>query len=421
MTTLERNEIVLRLLLKVREKGAYSTLELDRELRMDIDPRDGAYISRLFYGVLEKSVQLDYIISSLASKKPKPAAYAVLCMGIYMMRYMSEPDYAVVSTQVELMRRVGKGELGAFVNAVLRRSREVKIPASTGDETRDLSINYSCPEWLVKKIVLEYGTEFARDFLAAEIDGRVHIRNNPDKIGRVELAALTGGSPTPTGCYVSPERLAGADRSLYAVQSLASTLAAESYIEGLPAGTRALDLCAAPGGKAVYVAQHLRADVTACDIHPHRVKLIREYAARMGVKLTAIKADATVRNESFVGAFGLVVCDVPCSGVGVYKRKPDILLTRKESDIAAFAATQRAIVDTAADYVAPGGRLCYSTCTILREENEEIVNGFLARRKDFALEGGSSLVPADADGMMRLTPQKNGCDGFFIARLRRTK
>ena len=181
-----------------------------------------------------------------------------------------------------------------------------------------------------------------------------------------------------------------------------------------------MDLCAAPGGKAVYAATLIGADVTACDIHPHRVELIKSYAKSAGVKINAIQNDATVFKPSFESAFDCVICDVPCSGVGVIKNKPDVMLNRKEEDLRSLAELQYKIISTAARYVKPSGTLCYSTCTVFKEENEDVANRFLSENPDFEnLSAGCEKAQACTDGYVRLYPQTHGCDGFFVAKFRR--
>lgn len=420
MNTAERNLIAVKLLAKVYG-GAYSSIELNRELREITDERDRAYVSRLFYGVLDKSVQLDYILSKLTNKRPKPVVGVVIKTGIYMLRYMNEPSYAVVNTQTELIKKLGKRELAGFVNAVLRSSASVKIPIESRNKAFELSVNYSIPEWVTKKLIEEYGCDFTRDFIAAQLTDKTHVRVNEKEISKSTFRLLVpSAEESPCGFFVTYGELKNINPSLYVVQSLASALAVDCYVAGLPHEIKTLDLCAAPGGKAAYLAALIGADVTACDIHPHRVELIKSYAKKAGVKIKALVNDATVFSPSFESAFDLVVCDVPCSGAGVIKNKPDIMLNRKEEDVAALAELQHKIISTAGRYVKPGGTLCYSTCTVFREENEGVANAFLAENPEFEkVPAGCDKVKADEDGYVRLYPQTDGCDGFFVAKFRR--
>ena len=226
MNTAERNLITARLLGKIYG-GAYSSIELNRELRGIADER---YVSRLFYGVLDKSVQLDYIISKLTKKRPKPIVCVVLRMGIYMLRYMDEPSYAVVNTQTELIKTLGKRELSGFVNAVLRASESVKLPIRDKNKALELSVNLSAPEWIAKKLIKEYGYDFAAAFLAAELTDKTHVRINEREINKDEFCALAPSiEQSPCGCFVPYAELRKINPGLYVVQSLASALAVECY------------------------------------------------------------------------------------------------------------------------------------------------------------------------------------------------
>lgn len=421
MNTLDRNIIVYNALCKVFREGAYASISLG-EFIDGLDPRDAAYVTRVYYGVISKSVELDYVIGKLTTKKPKPAAMIALKIGIYMLRYMDEPDYAVVNTQTELMKKIGKRELGGFVNAVLRRSDEVKLPISDKNVAREISVNYSCPEWIVKLLLSDHGERFTREFLSAKLDERPHVRINERKITDEEWQKKIAGEYEKTDCgyYASVRALKPIDKTLYTVQSRSSVLAAEIYACGIADKPKILDLCAAPGGKAVYLAYLTGGEVTACDIHPHRVDLIRSYAERMSEKVNAVINDATVINNEWIGAFDLVVCDVPCSGLGVIHSKPDILLSRDAEDIDALVGVQSKILRAAAAYVGKGGRLCYSTCTVVNEENEGVVNAFLKENPNFSAEPiAFDKVKAGADGFVRIYPQSDGTDGFFVASLRR--
>ena len=420
MKTADRNYIVAQLLMQVYG-GAYSSIELNRELRAISDERDRGYVSHLFYGVLDKSVQLDYIISKLTKKRPKTVVSIVIKIGIYMLRYMNEPAYAVVNTQTELIKKLGKRELAGFVNAVLRSSEEIKLPIENKNKAIELSVNYSVPEWIVQKLIDEYGLDFAHDFLSKELTKKTHIRVNEKEISKADFRLLVpSAEESPCGFFVSYTELKNLNPSLYFVQSLASALATECYVSGLNKVIKVLDLCAAPGGKSVYLASLLEADVLACDIYPHRVELIKSYAKKAGVKIKTLVNDASVFLPSFEGKFDLVVCDVPCSGIGVIKNKPDVMLNRKAEDIDSLNELQYKIISTAGRYVKHGGILCYSTCTIFKEENENIVNRFLAENLKFEkISAGCDKAIADDDGYIRLYPHKNDCDGFFVAKLRR--
>ena len=178
METIERNLITARLLSKVFTDGAYSAIELNKTLNQIPDGRDRAFVTRLFYGVLAKNTQLDYILSCLTDKRPKQIIRTVLKMGFYMLRYMEVPDYAVISTQVALTKKLGKKELSGLVNAVLRASTAVVLPIKDKNIAKEISVNYSCPEWIVKRLIEQKGKDFTISFLSASLTEKTHIRLN---------------------------------------------------------------------------------------------------------------------------------------------------------------------------------------------------------------------------------------------------
>ena len=369
-------------------------------------------------GEREKNNELDFKLSKLVDKRPKSAICIVLKQGIYCLDYMdSLPDYAVVNNSVDLAKTINKGAYKGFVNAVLKRAATEKISLPDGDGTYALSIRYGYPEWAINKIFSEYGREKGKEIVAAQKRGGTHVRTNgliysDEKFERDLENAGYKFEKTKTGYYVSMnpllKKLFIEGRITY--QSLTSTYAALAL--DVKDGQNVLDVCSAPGGKAIFVAEkNPTANVVACDIHPHRVELIGAYARRMHVKnVTPTLFDGTAFNKEWAGYFDRVLCDVPCSAMGIVKKQPDVLLNRNESDIAALKKVQYSILDNAKNYVKSGGLLVYSTCTIFKEENDDNVEEFLKNNNDF------EKYPSEFDG------QYLPCDthdGFFIRRLRR--
>ena len=411
MNNYQRQRKIYDMLGEVYFGDAYSGIALSRHIG-SVPPDDRAFVTRVFYGVIEKNNYLEYAVSHLTKSPPRPKIALILKIGLYQLYFTSQPDYAVVSASVELTKSIGKKQLAGFVNAVLKNYRGVVFPGKE-NQLAYLTVQGGAPEWLASKLLRRYGFDFACEMLTAKLPLLTHIRHNPAKISREEFEKkydLTEKSSR--GYYVTAEQMHKMQPDEYTAQSLASIYAAEFYIKGL-AGGKTLDLCAAPGGKAVLMAQSGGFDVTACDIHPHRLELIEKYARRMGVSLTLRLSDATVAEKSWIEAFGLVVCDVPCSGIGVAASKPDVMLRKTAEECAALPELQKKILETAALYVKPGGRLCYSTCTVLQEENQDVVEEFLRSHGEFETE------KADDDGIMSLFPNTDGCDGFFAARMRR--
>lgn len=402
MTTTSE-KIIYELLFKVFS-GGYSGIVLNEML--ESIQKDKAYITRVFYGVLEKNTQLDYIIEKLTTKRPKKPALIILKIGLYLLRYSDTPKHSAIDKTVSITKQIGKNDLSGFINAVLRKSVDYTL------NTNDLSVILSVPKWIIQSLQKHYDDEFIKKMLVP-IDYRTHIRSNK---------ALSF-EKTELGYLVTKEQLDTLNHKDYAIMSLSSMLAVKHYISDFKKNDsiNVLDLCAAPGGKAIYLKELLpNAKVIACDIHPHRLDLIKSYAKRMGTDIEVVQNDATVFNSSLLLSelkeskvndeaikFDLVICDVPCSGLGV-KQKPDVFINRKQEDIAPLNKLQSNILFTAAKYVKVGGTLCYSTCTILKEENEEIVERFLSVNSDFKL-----------DKMLNLYPQDHNSDGFFVARMLR--
>lgn len=400
---------VYSLLLSVLVDGGYSSVELNKVLNgVKVDERP--YITRLFYGVLDKSVQFDYIISKLASKKPKSAVVILIKMGLYLLRYSDTPDYASVSKIVELAKEVGKKGTEGFINAVLKKSSSVELSDSTDRVT--LSINASCPEWIVGKFIKDYGFEFTRDYLMHKENTLTHIRANTSNITIAEFEKkydIKSVNNVNIGYYVTHNTIKTLNNADFVVQSRSSILAVDYYSKD-ESPKKILDLCASPGGKSVLLKQTFPdASVVSCDIHAHRVELIKKYASNVGVDLNVVSNDATVLNKEWIDGFDMVVVDVPCSGIGVKGKKPEVMFNRRPEDIPALAKLQLDILTIASNYVCKGGVLCYSTCTTLKQENEKVVNVFMENNKEYAID----------KPYLSLFPHIDNCDGFFVARLRK--
>lgn len=411
MTNYERQKHIYGMLTKVFFDKAYSGIVLNAEINK-VPDGDKPFVTKVFYGVIEKNEYLTYAISSLAKSAPQPKIALVMKIGLYQLYFTSQSPYAVVSASVDLVKNIGKKEVAGFVNATLKNYDKVRFPDKS-NRIKYLTVFGGVPEWLAKKLIAQLGFDFALDMLTAELPLKTHVRNNPVVVEKDEFGrkySLTDKSAF--GFYVTADELKKFAPDEYTVQSLSSIAAVNFYIKNLRSGS-VLDVCAAPGGKSVLMAQSGDFSVTACDLHPHRTELIKKYASRMGVALNVELNDASRENGKWRNAFDIVICDVPCSGIGVIKSKPDILLNRKEADIGILCAEQSSILSVSAAYVKTGGRLCYSTCTVLYEENMRVIERFLQKNPGFEIDR------EDDDGIMELFPNTDKCDGFFVARLRR--
>lgn len=407
----------------IYRKKSFSGQELNKFLS-DLPSDEKPLTTKLVYGVIDKNIELSYIIKQYA-KSVKPAILPVLQIGVYCFLYLSIPNPVAVNECVELTKAIGKSGVKSFVNAVLKNvsngieQDKIKYPQ---DKKQFLSVKYSYPEWVVEQIIKDFGKDVAEKILSYEKDNKFfHIRVNLKKIGVQEFESLLKeqnveyNKTVEDGFYVSGS-LDGIKKDLYTVQSLSSLYVCKAF--GDVKGKNLLDLCAAPGGKSVYLSS-LGAKVTSCDIHPHRVELIKKYAKRMGESFDAMVNDASKTNDSFVDKFDMVLCDVPCSGFGVADSKPDIKLFKTKEDIQSLADLQKQILQTASQYLKIGGTLVYSTCTIFKKENNDVVNEFLANNKNFVAEQINLDFEKTKEGYLQFLPYKDNTEGFFIAKIKR--
>ena len=431
-------ETALCALIACRKEGAWSNGVLKEYIQRDkLDPRDAGLATRLCYGVTQNRGKLDFYLKQLLTGKLKdlhPVVRDILHLGIYQIYEMDKiPDSAAVNESVTLTKKYSRNPRAAsLVNGVLRSAVRSKgaltEPASYADR-------YSHPEELITllKGSLPKGT----------LEGML-IANNaaPQTVVQVNgtrttAAALLqqlereGVSARPHGwmenCLVlertgNIEQLSAFREGLFYVQDPASKLAV--LCARLPKeGCRVLDCCAAPGGKsfAAAIAMEGNGSVTSCDIHPHKTGLIESGAARLGFdNIRACCQDGTAFRQEWEGQMDTVICDVPCSGLGIIRKKPDIRY-KNLKELEQLPALQLTILKNQSRYVRPGGVLMYSTCTVLKRENEAVVEAFLKEHPDFCLE--PLELPGEFEknetGMLTLIPGQHDTDGFFICRLRR--
>lgn len=417
-----------KILSKVYQDGTYSNMAFLGERVSDMS-------TRLVYGTLEENVKIDYILSHLIEKKPQKSVLTLLKIGTYALLNLSDvPKFAIVSECVEVAKSNGKGGASGFINAVLKKVADGKYSLPKESDENYLSVTYSKPQWFCDKLEKQYGKEVARIILSAKSTTLEHIRINSRMATESDVEFLlkknkTDFKKSDVGGYIVKANDAVRhmfDKGLVTFQSPSSILAVKAL--GVTDGAQILDICSAPGGKAVYMSELCpHGKVVACDLYPHRVALIQKYKNRMHTpNVKAVQADACVLNEEWKDAFDFVLCDAPCSCLGTFKKHPDVFLNKDESCISELATTQRQILENAAKYLKVGGAMVYSTCTLFEEENENVVHDFLEKNVDFVLEhviglekidGGKYL---DNKGMIQILPHDE-YDGFFIAKIRRVK
>lgn len=417
-----------KILSKVYQDGTYSNMAFLGERVSDMS-------TRLVYGTLEENVKIDYILSQLIEKKPQKSVLTLLKIGTYALLNLSDvPKFAIVSECVEVAKSNGKGGASGFINAVLKKVADGKYSLPKESDENYLSVTYSKPQWFCDKLEKQYGKDIARSILSAKSTTLEHIRINSRMATESDVEFLlkknkTDFKKSDVGGYIVKANDAVRhmfDKGLVTFQSPSSILAVKAL--GVTDGAQILDICSAPGGKAVYMSELCpHGKVVACDLYPHRVALIQKYKNRMHTpNVKAVQADACVLNEEWKDTFDFVLCDAPCSCLGTFKKHPDVFLNKDESCISELATTQRQILENAAKYLKVGGAMVYSTCTLFEEENENVVHDFLEKNVDFVLEHISGLERIDGGkyldkkGMIQILPHDE-YDGFFIAKIRRVK
>jgi len=438
-------ETALRILFDIDDKKAYSNVSLDRHLHASgLKVMDSAFVTELVYGVTERKLTLDHIIADFSTIKISKLSVwilNILRMGIYQLIYLDKvPSSAAVNESVILAKRYGHSASAGFVNAVLRKiaanKENIKYPDES-DIIKYLSVKHSYPEWLTGKWVFEYGRDFTEKLMEAGNERPEYtIRVNTLRQKREQLTEKFAASgfrtlpgkfmqdamivENPSGILNSKEY----DDGLFTLQDESSMLSVK-VLDPKP-GEMVIDVCSAPGGKAAYAAQMMNntGRIIAYDIYEHKLARIRQTAERLGTKIVeAGMHDAQSIEIQFAGMADRVIADVPCTGFGIIRRKPDIKWSRKNGDTYELAEMQRKIIKASSAYLKPGGTMVYSTCTIGHEENEDVVLEFIKNDPDFELADFSAMLPEGIasleKGMLQLYPGIHGVDGFFIAKIKR--
>ena len=428
---------------KYENGGKYLNIEADTAIRRNaLEGADRALYTNIVYGTVERRITLEYLLAQLCDRplaKIDRNVAIILRMSLYQLRYLDRvPAYAVLQEAGELTRRFAAQSAVGFVNAVLReyerRGAEIAMPSPRADFERYLSVTYSYPAWFCALLVRCYGKRRAEAILKAfEKNPPLTLFPNllkTDRAGllralRAEGIACEETRYSPYGVrlsrHVPIDAITPLAQGLCFVQDEASQLAALA-LGAAPAQT-ILDSCACPGGKSFALALLCgdKAKIISCDLHENKLSLVRRGAEKLGIASVEAQArDSGAFYPPFENAFDRVLCDVPCSGLGVLSKKPDIR-EKKEEEIERLPAVQRRILENCARYVRPGGELVYSTCTVHPAENEEQIKVFLREHPEFSLQP-FMLGQETVQGMQTLLPDRYaGMDGFFIAKLRKTE
>lgn len=421
-------EIIIKAIYEIEENGGYFNHVLTDALSK-AEPCDKGFVTEVIYGIIGNKLSLDHIImqfSSVKLKKMTPWVKNILRLGIYQMYYMDKiPHSAACNESVKLSKKYAHAAAGRFINGVLRNvSRNIDNISFPQKDTpaEYLSIRYSFPIWLTEKLLVQYGFDKTESFMAESNSSHaVNIRVNRLKTTPESLIETLKNerieaeiSPLFEDCLtvkgkINIEKSASYRKGLYSLQNLSSYKAVKTLAP--LKGDFIMDICAAPGGKSCASAEIMENEgkILSFDIHPHKLQLIDNSAKRLGIHIIESTAhDGCIELNQYIGKADKVILDAPCSGIGVIHKKPDIKWTRQESDVYELAKIQKKLLDTACKYVKSGGILLYCTCTVLKEENDDIVSGFLLNHNDFSVISSEQILTG-----------KYGESGFYICKMKR--
>lgn len=438
-------EVALKTLYRINNEQAYSNIALDEELnknKQKLNEKDIGLISEIVYGVVTWKITLDEIIkkySKIRIKKISPWILDILRLSIYQIVFLDKiPKSAAVNEGVNLAKRYGHKSSSGFVNAILRKveKQDYEEMKNIKDNKERLSKQYSMPLWIVEELLKEgIKPENVEEICrASNIKPKVSIRVNTLKTNKQELKQILEKENTKALDGIledflildkakNIEKLESFKNGLFTVQDEAAGLTA--LILNPKKGETILDACSSPGGKTTYIAQLVENDgkIFAFDIHEHRTKLVEQTAKRLGINIIETKVqDASKFDEKYENKFDKILLDVPCLGIGVLRRKPDIKWQKKKEDVEQITKIQYAILENCSKYLKTGGELVYSTCSILKEENENLVKKFLQKNKEFELEkikiSDENFFKKYLENEQFLQVEQNEkTDGFFICKL----
>lgn len=434
--------VAAQILLKIEQDKSYSNLTLDAVLqKSELDERNTSFVSALVYGVLERKITLDYELSFYLKQPLKhlhPQVQTVLRMGVYQILFMDKiPESAAINESVKLIKSSSQKYASGLVNAVLRNVFRYgkQHDYSSLPFTKRLSVEYSCPKWLIKLWSESYGKENAERLCASALGKPpLTVRTNTEKCSAVYLKTILSEQGircedvvglenaiilNKTGAL---ERTKAYKDGLFHVQDSASQLCCKA-LDAQP-GETVLDMCASPGGKSFTIAQMMKNTglLQSMDLYPARCNLIEQGAKRLGLDIIKTRtADASVFYDDLPKA-DRILCDVPCSGLGIIRRKPEIRYKSKE-DIDNLPDLQYLILQNCSKYLKPNGRLIYSTCTLNPAENENVCNRFLNNNPDFEAIDVLNDLPRVQENtpFLTLMPHIHKSDGFFIAVFKRKR
>ncbi|MBI3062296.1 MAG: 16S rRNA (cytosine(967)-C(5))-methyltransferase RsmB [Deltaproteobacteria bacterium] len=442
-------ELAVEILLKVETRKAYADILLDHVIeRTALPARDRALLTQLVYGTLRWRGRLDWHLNRSLSRSlagTKPYLRNLLRLTLYQLLFLDRvPDYAAVNEAVDLAKKRGGEKAGGLVNAVARavlRERERREPDVESGRVSRLAVFCSHPKWLVKKWLDYFGAHETEALLKANNqEPFLTLRANRlrgERAALLELLRAKGFDAEAAPCAPqgirlkqgsAPDRLPGFEQGLFQVQGEASQLIAH-ILDPRP-GERILDGCAAPGGKTTHIAELMedRGEIIATDLSAQGLEKLKQNVRGLGIK--SVKPFLVDLQRGLTGAlaapYDRILIDAPCSGLGTLRAHPEAKWHREERDIQRLSRLQKKILGRAGGYLKAGGVLVYSTCTLTREENEEVVEDFLDREKNWVLESVEGYLPREARHLIRgkyflAPPHRHDTDGFFAARMRKAR
>lgn len=441
-------EEALKILIKVFEGKSYSNI-LIKNLGQSFSSLDRAFITEMVYGTIKWKLRLDNIIDNLSnikSDKISAGILNILRLGIYQIDFMDKvPQSAAVNECVKLAKKYGNPGAARYVNAILRnyirKHDSIVYPDRGKSIGRYLSVYYSFPLWMVERLIKDFGSSFTEEFLKSgnqvpDLTARVNnLKTDKESLKNM---LLEKNIEVQDGIYVDDalilkgvpgiEYIEEYKKGYFTIQDQSSMLAAK--ILSPQAGDFIMDVCSAPGTKSTYMAEIMRnrGTIMSGDISSSKLKLVSQNAKRLGIDIIKTYCgDARMCLDEYIEKADKVLIDAPCTGLGIMRKKPEIRWNRDIRDIDAIKSLQESILKTSSRYVKPGGVLVYSTCTVVKEENVEMIQKFVRENLNFRPEDISNLVPSRLkkeslkNGYIELYPNVDNVDGFFIARLRRVE
>lgn len=441
---MKAREIAYKVLLDIEKNKNYSNMAINKHFKdVKISNQDRGLATEIIYGVIENKYYIDYMIDKLSKVKTNKMEIYVktlLRMGIYQIMFLNSiSDYAAVNETVNLAKKKNS-KVSGFINGILRnviRQKEEIGKVKTKDDVDYLSIKYSYDKWMIRNWMIHFGKEFTEELLEANNERpNIYLRTNTLKITRDELIKklekqnIKAEKVNVVEEAIKVEHLKDIENNslykegLFTVQDVSSMLVGK--VMNPKENSLVLDVCSAPGGKTTYMATLMNntGQVVSRDIYDHKLKLIKAASKRLGLTNVDVEEfDGMKLDRESIGKFDYVLADVPCSGLGIIRRKPEIKYKEKE-EFRQLPPIQKKILENASKYVKVGGTLIYSTCTIQDSENIDVVNEFLQKNKNFELVPIKEVnvdLENQEKGYMKIYPNVHNMDGFFISKLIRVR